>query len=109
MNTEQVKSFVRWLSATVGPFLISHGYVSAGTLEIAGGVIVSLAPLLWSMFVHTESNAVTVVDTIAKQPDSPVKAIVMESTVEGRAIADNIPGHTTVVAGSLAATEAAKT
>jgi hypothetical protein len=103
MNTEQLKSGVRWVIATFGPFLIAHGYATSGTLELAGGVLVSLAPLIWGLFVHTETNAVAVVDTIAKQPDSPVKAVVMEPTTAGRDIAASIPGNTTVVAGTQAA------
>jgi hypothetical protein len=108
MNTEQVKSAVRWLIATFGPFLIAHGYATSGTIELAGGVIVSLAPLVWGMFVHTQANAVAVVDTIAKQPDSPVKAVVTEPTPEGRDLAQSMPGNTTVVAGSTAAVTLAK-
>jgi hypothetical protein len=108
MNTEQVKSAVRWIITVVGPLLISHGYASAGGLEIAGGVIVSLAPLIWSMFVHTQANAVAVVDDIAKQPDSPVKAVVVEPTEEGRALAASLPGNTTVVGVISSATARAK-
>lgn len=108
MNTEQLKSSVRWLIATFGPFLIAHGYASSGTLELAGGILVSLAPLIWGLFVHTETNAVAVVDTIAKQPDTPVKAVILEPTAAGREIAASIPGDTTVVAGTPAAATAAK-
>ena len=108
MNTEQVKSAVRWLIATFGPFLIAHGYTSSGTLEMAGGVIVSLAPLLWSMLVHTETNAVAVVDTLAKSPDSGVKAVVTDNTAAGRTLANAMPGTTTVVEGTQAAASAAK-
>jgi hypothetical protein len=108
VNIEQLKSSVRWLIATFGPFLIAHGYASSGTLELAGGVLVSLAPLIWGLFTHTEAHAVEVVDTIAKQPDSPVKAVVMEPTTAGRDIAASIPGDTTVVAGTQAAAAAVK-
>jgi hypothetical protein len=109
MNTEQLKSAVRWLIATFGPFLIAHGYASSGTLELAGGVLVSLAPLIWGMFTHTETNAVLVVDTLAKKQDSPVKAVILEPTVAGRELADALPGNTTVVAGSTAAQVAGST
>ena len=108
MNPEQLKSGVRWVIATFGPFLIAHGYASSGTIELAGGVIISLAPLIWGMFAHTQAAAVAVVDTIAKQPDSPVKAVVMEPTAAGRDIAASIPGDTTVVAGTQAAAAAVK-
>ena len=108
MNIEQVKSAVRWLIATFGPFLIAHGYASSGTLEMAGGVVVSLAPLLWSMLTHTQTNAVAVVDTLAKQPDSGVKAVVTDNTVAGAALANAMPGNTTVIAGTQAAVTVAK-
>lgn len=107
-NPEQVKSFVRWVQATIGPFLIANGYTSASTLELVAGVLISLAPLVWSMFTHTQTNAVLVVDTIAQQPDSPVKAVVTEPTVAGRELAAAIPGNTTVVAGTAAATSLAR-
>lgn len=108
MNVEQVKSAVRWLIATFGPFLIAHGYATSGTLELAGGVIVSLAPLIWSMLVHTQANAVAVVDTIAKQPDSPVKAVITTPTSAGAQLAGSLPGNQTVVAGSPVAINLAK-
>lgn len=108
MNPEQIKSFIRWAQATIGPFLITHGYASSGTIELVAGILISLAPLVWSMVTHTQANAVAVVDTIAKDKDSPVKAIVMEPTQEGREIADALPGNTTVVAGSSAASNLAR-
>jgi hypothetical protein len=108
MNQQQVLSFVRWLQATIGPLLIANGYVSASTLQMVGGVVISLVPLAWSMFVHTQSNAVAVVDAIAKIPDSPVKAVIVESSRAGRELAEAMPGNTTVVAGSQAAEKIAK-
>lgn len=108
MNTEQLKSSVRWLIATFGPFLIAHGYASSGTLELAGGILVSLAPLIWGMFTHTEANAVAVVDTIAKEPGTPVKAVILDTTPAGRELAASLPGDTTVVAGTAAAAAVVK-
>jgi ATP-dependent exoDNAse (exonuclease V) beta subunit len=64
--------------------------------------------LVWSMITHTDKNAVAVVDTLAKQPDSPVKAVLMEPTPAGQAMAASIPGNTTVVAGSTPAINMAK-
>jgi hypothetical protein len=108
MNQEQIKSAVRWLIASFGPVIIQHGYASTGTLEMIGGVAVSLAPLIWGMITHTQTNAVAVVDTIAKQPDSPVKAVIAEDTPAGHDMAAALPGNTTVVAGSSAASNLAK-
>jgi hypothetical protein len=108
MNVEQVKSAIRWVIATLGPFLIAHGYTTDGTLQLIGGVLISLAPLIWGMVTHTEANAVTVVDTIAKQPSTTVKAVILEPTAAGKDLAASIPGNTTVVAGTVAAAEVAK-
>ena len=108
MNPEQLKSAVRWMIAPFGPFLIAHGYASSGTLELAGGVLVSLAPLIWGMFTHTESNAVTVVDAIAKEPGTPVKAVILDSSPAGKELAAALPGDTTVVAGTTQAAAAAR-
>lgn len=108
MNIEQVKSFIRWATATIGPFLISTGYISASGLQMASGILLSLVPLVWSMITHTQENAVKIVDAIAKDPESGVKAVVTEPNVAGRALAEAIPGTTTVVAGTAAATAAAE-
>jgi len=103
MNQEQAKSAVRWLIATFGPLIIAHGYVTSGTLELIGGAVISLIPLAWGVLVHTEANTVAVVDTIAKDPNSPVKAIIVAPTAAGKVLAASLPGDTTVVAGSTAA------
>lgn len=100
MNQEQAKSAVRWIIATFGPFIISHGYASASSLEMIGGVIVSAIPLILSMFNHTQTNAVQVVATIAADPASPVKGVVTTSSAEGVALANSIPGPAVAPAGS---------
>ncbi len=108
MNSEQVKSAVRWIITAFGPFLTAHGYITSDSLEAIGGVLVALIPLAWSMYVHTQKNAVAVVDKIAQQPGSPVKAVITEGTEAGRQMAASLPGSTTVVAGSQAAKRAAQ-
>jgi hypothetical protein len=77
---------------------------SPTVLSLAASIIVGV----WGLFVHTQTNAVAVVDTMAKSPDSPVKVIVVEPTAEGKALADSMPGHTTVVAGTANAAAAVK-
>jgi hypothetical protein len=108
MNVEQAKSAARWLISVAGPFLVARGYIAAdGGVEMWSALILSAIPLVWSMFVHTQTNAVAVVDAIAKDPNSPVKAIVTESTIAGRELAQALPGKTTVIAGTAAAAAAA--
>lgn len=100
MNAEQSKALVRWLIATFGPILIAHGYANGTQLEMWGGVLTSAIPLIWGMFTHTDTNAVAVVDTLAKNPDSPVQAIIVNNTPAGHDLAMKMPGNTTVVDGS---------
>lgn len=118
MNTEQVKSSVRWLIATFGG-VVAGWFAAKGWFTIDQvtsvlnspttlSVIVTLVSLVWGLFTHTQTNAVAVVDTLAKQPDSGVKAVVTDPTPVGQALADAMPGNTTVVAGTVAAVSAAK-
>lgn len=115
MNQEQIKSAVRWLVGLAGGFLVGKGWVKADQVtallsnEAVIGGLGAAGVLVWGMFTHTQANAVAVVDTIAKDPESPVKGVVMTNTVEGRALANDMPGSTTVVAGSTGAKEIAKT
>lgn len=118
MNPEQTKSSARWFIATFGGaiagWFAAKGWFTVDQVtsvlnsETTLAVIGSVVPLVWGWFVHTQKNAVAVVDTIAKLPDSPVKAVVTEPTTAGRELAEAMPGSTTVVAGSQAAATIAK-
>lgn len=112
MNVEQVKSDLRTLIATFGGllagWLVAHHWASDSASVIA--LMLAMTPLLANLivgisghFTHSESNAVLVVDTIAKEPGSPVRGVITEPNVAGRALASNTPGSTTVVAGTAAA------
>jgi hypothetical protein len=122
MNEEQAKSAVRSVITAAGGIVIGW-FASKGwhlspddTKNITAllqspefiGVLLSASGALWGHLTHTQTNAVAVVDAIAKQPDSPVKAVIMEATVEGVKAAQELPGNTTVVAGSTAAATAAQ-
>ena len=118
MNIEQAKSSARWFVATFGG-VIAGWFAAKGwftidqvtsvlSSETTLSLMASAAVFVWGLFVHTQKNAVAVVDTIAKQPDAPVKAVILEPTEVGKALAESLPGDTTVVAGTQAATAAAK-
>lgn len=102
-NAEQVKSAVRWIITTLGPILVSYGLIDESTLSVVGGAILSLTPLIWSMFTHTQTNAIAVVDAMAKDPTTPVLGVITAPTAAGRALAESIPGSTVVPAGTPAA------
>lgn len=113
MNQEQVKSAIRSLITTFGG-VIAGWFAAKGWFTIDQvttvlnspttiSILASIAAAVWGLFAHTQKNSVAVVDNIAKQPNSPVKAVVTEATPEGRDLAAALPGNTTVVAGSSAA------
>lgn len=116
-NIEQVKSGLRWLITTFGGgiagFFVAKGWftIDQVTSVLNSPALVSLAASIivgiWGLLVHTQTNAVAVVDTIAKQPDSPVKAVIIEPTPAGQELAEALPGNTTVVAGTQSAQRAA--
>jgi hypothetical protein len=113
MNIEQAKSSIRWFVATFGG--VAAGWFAAKgwftvdqvtsvlTSETTVSLLASIAVGIWGLFVHSKTNAVAVVDAIAKEPDSPVKAVIAESNVAGRDLANSLPGDTTVVAGTPSA------
>lgn len=113
MNQEQFKSAIRSLITTFGG-LIAGWFAAKGWFTIDQvtsvlnspttiSILASIAAGAWGLVAHTQKNAVAVVDDIAKQPNSPVKAVVTEATPAGQALAASMPGNTTVVAGSQAA------
>lgn len=110
MNQEQVKSAIRSLITTFGG-VIAGWFAAKGWFTIDQvtsvlnspttiSILASIAAGAWGLVAHTQKNSVAIVDNIAKQPDSPVKAVVMEPTQEGRNLAAAMPGNTSVVAGS---------
>jgi len=116
-NIEQYLMIVRWLLSVGGPlgaYLVSRGIPADQVTVLQGSVIAILgaAPplvtLVWGLFAHTEAKAVAVVDAIAKDPTSPVKAVIMSPTAAGNAVVLSLPGNTTVTAGSAAAVKAAQ-
>jgi hypothetical protein len=121
-TNEQIKSASRWvltlLAGLVAGWVSKSGFISADqvtsffTSDVVVGFlttgITAGITLVWSLITHTEKNSVAVVDTLAKQPDSPVKGVLMEPTPAGQAMAAAIPGNTTVVAGSSPAIAMAK-
>lgn len=117
MNEEQVKSAIRSLVSTFGG-AIAGWFAAKGWFSVDDVLHVLNSPTVisiiasaimggWGLIVHTQKNAVAVVDAIAKDPASPVKGVVTTATPAGRELAESMPGNTTVPAGSPAATSIA--
>jgi len=107
MNAEQVKSLLRWLGASAaGGALLAKLHINLD--QIPGIVDAALALgtaalALWGYFVHSESNAVTIVDAMPH-----VAGIITTNTTAGRALSESIPSPTVQVATSPEATVIAK-
>jgi hypothetical protein len=67
-NLEQIKSSVRDLLQILGTLLISGKLwgITESNWALITGIIMMLVPFIWSMFVHSEANAVAVVAEMKK-------------------------------------------
>ena len=118
MNRAQVEKLVRWALSGLGGFLVGWaasrgnqwGDIISNLLssELVIGLLTSAGVGLWAWVSGRIPAIAALVDSIAKQPDTPIQAIVMAKTTEGVALAQSLPGNTTVVAGTAAANEMAK-
>lgn len=101
MNTEHVKSGVRWVIATFGAafagwaaakgWMTTEQIMSILTGETFIGIVVAGVSLAWSMFTHTKANTVAVV---AAMPE--VARVVTNATPEGKALAKAVPNPTVI-------------
>ena len=118
MNLEQAKSSARWLVSTFGG-MVAGWFAAKGwftidqvtsilSSETTISVLASIGVGVWGYFVHTKNNAVAVVDLIAKEPGTPVKAVILDASPAGKELAASLPGDTTVVAGTTQAAAAAR-
>lgn len=106
-NNDQVLALVRAVLSIVGTFLTTKGLVSAADWTTYAGAVMMVAPVVWSMFAHTDSAKVASVVALAQDPQSAVKGIITENSPAGRDLAASTPGPI-VVAGTQSAVEIAK-
>lgn len=103
LNTNQVLAVVRWLIAIGGSAATTYGLISAEHVEAVSAALVTLAPVIWSIFfVHTDSAAVATADKV-----EGVQGVVTCNTPQGHELANSIPSPTVAPAGSPAAVEIA--
>ncbi len=121
MNPEIIKGQLRSLIIVLAGIGIgwfaSKGYINADQVTgiLNSPVFLSLATaaagFIWSAIVHTHDNAVAVVAAMAKDKDSPVRGVILESTVAGRQLAANIsettPGSAVAPVGTIDASKIA--
>lgn len=114
-SQEQLLAQLRILLGAIGTLLTTLGFVSADTwgvwtniIFLSAGPLMLLGGIIWSLISNTQKSLVGKVDTIAKEPNSPVAGVIMTPTIAGRELADSIEGTTSVVAGTPAAATLAK-
>jgi hypothetical protein len=99
MNQDQLLSLLRTVLQVAGTAIVAHGTLGInGAMweQISGGVLM-LAPVLWSMYVHTDGQkiaAVTAMPGIAQ-------IIVKTSADDGAAAAAADPTQPKVVSAAL--------
>jgi len=97
LNAEQIAAIAKVMQDVAGPLAMI-----AGPAGVLGGYV-------WSWWVNRPAALVASVDAMAKDPNSPVKGVVLENTIAGRDMAKEMPGTTTAVAGSVDAKAIAST
>ncbi len=119
MNQEQIKSAIRWMVTMFGAgaagwmahtgFMTSQQAMDILNSPVFLSIATPIAMGIWSLFTHTQANAVQVVKEIAKDPTSPVAGIVTTDNVAGRELANSMDAPAVVApAGTVAASTIAK-
>lgn len=98
-------------------WLSSHSVDLYGIIDQINAVVADIAKLVatisafaagaYQVWKSTQKGLVADVTEIAKQPDSPVKAVITENTPAGLALASSIPGPV-IPAGTVQAEMVAK-
>jgi hypothetical protein len=78
-NTDQILSLVRAILVIVGTILTTKGIVGTADWTTYSGAIITIVPIVWSMFVHTDSAKLAAVEAM---PDV-AKIIVTPNAVDG--------------------------
>lgn len=109
MNQEQLFGIIKPIAAAIVAYLAaSHVLFDYQTWNIVITSVVAIALAIWSYYQNTNHNQVARVDDMAKDPNSPVKAIIMDNTQAGADMANSMPGMTSSVAGSSTARSASE-
>jgi hypothetical protein len=73
MNQDQFLGVVRNLAALLSGVAIGKGWITADQATLVGGIVVAIAPLLWTYFAHTNLAKLVAAASVPE-----VKAIVVE-------------------------------
>lgn len=86
MNSDQLLSLLRTLLQILGTYLTTKGFVNETLWAQISGIVLVIAPTIWSIYAHTDAANIK---KVTAMPD--VQAIVVKSTAGngvGAALAD---------------------
>lgn len=115
MSNEQLLGLLRQILPIVGAVAVSLGWMKpdevggfiATALSVAGALLI-IVSAIWTLVTNARNALIKKADVIAKEQDSPLKALVMTNTREGREMAESLPGMTSVTAGTTEAAAVAR-
>ncbi len=109
MNQEILSGILKPLVSALVAYLAAKQILfDSNTWNIIITSLVAAAMAAWGGYQKTEKNLVKSVDALAQDPNSSVKAVILAPTVAGRKLETEIPGNTTVLAGTAAARSASE-
>lgn len=104
----QISGVVQRLLMFLAGVAVAKGWINQDLVIPIVGALMAIGGWAWGVQSNSTPALVAKVDAIAKEPDSPVQAIITTATPEGVALAKSIDGNTTVSAGSIGAASMAK-
>ena len=95
MNSDQAMSLLRTLLQIAGTSIVAHGTLGInGTMwEQISGAVIMVAPVVWSMFAHTDTAKIA---SVTAMPDV-AQIVVKANAVDGAATAAADPNQPKVV------------
>ena len=113
---EQTSGQLRQVLQALGGIAVALGWFTNGQVDFwiqvilqVAGPLAMLAGVIWSWKVNRPVDLVASVVAMAEDPNSPVKGVVMSSTIEGRALANEFDTNKIAPAGSADAKKIAAT
>ena len=94
-NTDQIQSLVRAVLVIAGTILTTKGLVGTADWTTYSGAVLTIAPIVWSMFAHTDSAKLAAVEAMPSVAKITVSPIASETTVAAIAADPTRPKVTT--------------
>lgn len=108
MTSEEFQRHVRIAFYVIGGNLMGSGWTNGTQGQLYLSIAMVAATFVWSLFGNRIAAKVAEMRKIADDPTTSVKGVITDNTVEGRALADSVPGNKVAAAGTIDATNIAR-